>query len=678
MRSGSAPLMKLGRDPLAVLLRVAAGIAVLAALVHIAGYLYVAVSRMSFPFALEWVEGSSFVQVSRILAGKPLYVRPSFDFVADIYAPLYFYVSAAASLLLGGGFLPLRLVSFLSSLVILFIIADLVRKQSGSTLAGFLGAALFSATFALTGYWFDVGRVDTLTLALLLLSAYLLFMDGPVSCGLGGAALALSCLTKQTFLALAGVLALFALLPPRRNGFIFLGTAAGLTIVATLALNRISEGWYLYYLFELPSHVPLNRDSAYLAESALRTLQGDAVRPLPMAVLLGIVYWFAFPPNATQPESGPGRDRLRAVGKWPPRSVWVLLLGGTITALISIFYLASLSLGIGGQPVGPSLSAKSVLIAGQVMIAVAWVGLGIRFAKDREFLDRVVIGLYGDIRLVPRLILTCVVVGFTAASIVHAIRPEWLRSPRVDALLPYAAEVLLVMAVSLISWRLIWGLVRLKTWLLIMLAAGLIMASLVAHLMLGSYRNALMPAYAGLSILLGLGIGQLLLRSLDSSSPGWRLAGILALGALAFQFVTMISPLSGQIPSRADAEAGSRLVDRIRSCPVEVYIPFAPYLSEMAGKTVRAGHAEMGPVWLFEDPDPLWAEVRSQMDSALASGMIPMVVATEPYKRFLPQYQEVGRVFEEPDVLWPVTGMRVRSEVIYAFGGTEACDLHVP
>ena len=57
-------------------------------------YLYVALSRISFPFAVEWVEASTFIQVVQILKGKPIYTYPSFDFIPTIYTPFYYYIVA--------------------------------------------------------------------------------------------------------------------------------------------------------------------------------------------------------------------------------------------------------------------------------------------------------------------------------------------------------------------------------------------------------------------------------------------------------------------------------------------------------------------------------------------------------------------------------------------------------
>jgi hypothetical protein len=111
---------------------VAALAAAVTALAHILTYVQVAVTRIPFPFTLEWMEGGSLVQVSRILSGELLYVRPSMDFIPQVYPPLFFYVAALASEFLGTSFAALRLVSFLSSLAILILIGLIVQRASRS------------------------------------------------------------------------------------------------------------------------------------------------------------------------------------------------------------------------------------------------------------------------------------------------------------------------------------------------------------------------------------------------------------------------------------------------------------------------------------------------------------------------------------------------------------------
>ena len=88
----------------------------MSAVLYVVVFCVIVVSRISYPYELEWMEGGSVDHVKRILSGLQLYVEPDLQFVPFIYTPVYFYVSALFSKLLGIGFFPLRMVSFLSSL----------------------------------------------------------------------------------------------------------------------------------------------------------------------------------------------------------------------------------------------------------------------------------------------------------------------------------------------------------------------------------------------------------------------------------------------------------------------------------------------------------------------------------------------------------------------------------
>jgi len=90
--------------------------AALAGLAAITAYLVVAANRAGYPFALEWLEGNSLVEVHRVLAGQPLYPAPAAGYVPDGYPPLYFAVSAVAARVAGVSYLTLRLVSLASSI----------------------------------------------------------------------------------------------------------------------------------------------------------------------------------------------------------------------------------------------------------------------------------------------------------------------------------------------------------------------------------------------------------------------------------------------------------------------------------------------------------------------------------------------------------------------------------
>jgi 4-amino-4-deoxy-L-arabinose transferase-like glycosyltransferase len=216
-------------------------------------YLAVAATRIAHPFELEWMEGGSLEQVRRVLDGRPLYAPPSLEFTSFIYPPLYFWAGAAAARVAGLSLATLRALSLLASLASFGLLYRFARRETGSRLAGLLAAGLFAACFKIGGAWFDVARVDSLSLALWLGAAYLLrFGSTMTSQVASGALVVLSFLTKQSALVAAAPLALHAVLFKPRRGLPFVGTAAGLGAAAVLLLERESGGWFRYYVLDLP------------------------------------------------------------------------------------------------------------------------------------------------------------------------------------------------------------------------------------------------------------------------------------------------------------------------------------------------------------------------------------------------------------------------------------------
>jgi len=251
----------------------------LAGLVAIGVYLSVAVSRLGYPFAVESLEGNSLVEVHRILVGQPLYPAPAAGYVPDGYPPLYFAVSAAAARVLGVSYLPLRLVSLLSSLACFALLARLVQRETGSLAAGTGAAGLFAATYFVTGSWFDVARVDSLFLALSIAGLYAArWMSGPPGAVAAGLLLATAALTKQTGLA-EGAMVLAVLLtgPRRRLACIAALTEAAVVGVSTLVLGLTSGGWYVFYVFRLMSEHSLTASHLGWFWRALLTALGLAV-----------------------------------------------------------------------------------------------------------------------------------------------------------------------------------------------------------------------------------------------------------------------------------------------------------------------------------------------------------------------------------------------------------------
>jgi hypothetical protein len=227
-------------------------------------YLVMALFRLGYPFPLEYLESNSLVEVQRILTGHALYTAPTAGYVPDGYPPLYFATSAAAASVLGLSYLPLRLVSLVSSLVCFAVTARLVQRETTSAAAGIAAAGLLAATYFAADTWFDVARVDSLFIALSVAALYtarwMRRTRGAVATGL---LLAAAFLTKQNGLA-EGVAVLVALAsgPRRRLAWPAALTYGAVLAISTLVLGLTSRGWYVFYVFELLSEHPL-KDAAF-------------------------------------------------------------------------------------------------------------------------------------------------------------------------------------------------------------------------------------------------------------------------------------------------------------------------------------------------------------------------------------------------------------------------------
>ncbi|HLI57266.1 MAG TPA: glycosyltransferase family 39 protein, partial [Actinomycetota bacterium] len=222
-------------------------LAVIAAVGAIALYLVLAIKRVGYPYAIEWLEGGAVEEVGRVLHGRQIYTAPSINYVAYPYTPLYFWVSAAVARLTGLSYLPLRLVSMTASLASVALLYRLVADEGGRV-AGAVAGGLFAAAFRWTGGFYDVSRVDSLMMALVL--ACLLMVARarrPAGFAVAGVLAFLAALTKQSALIAVAPVAVWLVARPgtsRRNGLIFVGAALIPLAGVALALDATTSGWF--------------------------------------------------------------------------------------------------------------------------------------------------------------------------------------------------------------------------------------------------------------------------------------------------------------------------------------------------------------------------------------------------------------------------------------------------
>jgi 4-amino-4-deoxy-L-arabinose transferase-like glycosyltransferase len=358
-------------------------------------YLFVALTRLGYPYELEWMEGGMVDHVRRVLAGSTIYPKPSLEFVSFLYPPLYYWTAAGLAQILGIGFLPLRLLSFVSSLGVFALLFAFVRRETTSALSGALAVALFAATYDRVGGWFDIARLDSFYLLLLLAAAYALrFAASARGAVLAGALLGAAFLTKQSALVVAVPLVAYAAWADRRQAPWFAGTATLVMAGGYIVLNRMTEGWFHYYCFYLPAHHPRLDDGL----TAFWT--SDLLPALPLATLLGA--GFAF--SRIRAGTGPARVFYPALAVGMVGSSWSVrnMVGAEVNNLLPAFAAVALLAALGWDALrrraerdetflrsAPALAASVLLLA-----QLAWLSYDPRShlptAADRAAGDRLV------------------------------------------------------------------------------------------------------------------------------------------------------------------------------------------------------------------------------------------------------------------------------------------------
>jgi hypothetical protein len=356
--------------------------AALAGLVAIGAYLFIALSRLDYPFAVEWLEGNSLVEVHRILAGQALYPAPSAGYVPDSYPPLYFAVSAAAARVLGVSYLPLRLVSVVSSLACLAVLGRLVQRETGSIAAGTGAAGVFAATYFATDTWLDVGRVDSLFLALSIGALYAArHMRGTGGAIAAGVLLAAAALTKQTGLV-EGVTVIAVILAGPRRRLACVAALAEVTVfgISTLVLSLTTGGWYVYYVFEQMGEHSLNYGGFGWFWTALLSTMGIAAcaaltgpRRVPAVLLAGCAA-LAAEGYAALVHSGGGINDL-------------------LPAYLAVALLAGLALGSGAARRSGVVPGVLVLAQSALLLSGFHPSQAIPASADRAVGERLIAGM---------------------------------------------------------------------------------------------------------------------------------------------------------------------------------------------------------------------------------------------------------------------------------------------
>ncbi len=257
------------------------------ALVPIALFLAASLGRLGYPFPLEQLEGPMLLAAERVAHGLPIYVRPNFTFIPYMYAPTYYYVSGWAVRLLGPRFLALRLVSLLSTCasmaaMYIFVFLDAPGTRGRRHLAALAGAGLYAAAYPWTREWFDLGRLDSLYILLLLLALLSTRYLHPV---FAAAIWTLAFLAKQTIFPVALIMLCVDWKRPRRL-LLGVGSLLLMTAACSRLLDHATNGWFWFYAFTVP-----RANADLLVRPAVFYLPSQLIAPFGVALLTIGMAW---------------------------------------------------------------------------------------------------------------------------------------------------------------------------------------------------------------------------------------------------------------------------------------------------------------------------------------------------------------------------------------------------
>jgi hypothetical protein len=269
-------------------------LAVFAAAVFAAIYFITAIPRVLYPYDLDFVEDGLLMHSLRFAQGQPVYAAPSADFAADNYTPLYLWLGGLLFKFTGPGLLPLRLSSLAATLTTAALIFCIARRESGLVWLGLACAGLYLGGHRISGFWYELARVDSLFVTLTLGGVALGIYSRPAGSlearrVLAAVVLSLAFFTKQTGAAFAVWLFIHLLITQGRRAWLFGIAYSALTIIPFILLNIASDGWFAFYTLGIASGNPVEweRAARYVVFELFGVMGGLSV----LLALAGILAW---------------------------------------------------------------------------------------------------------------------------------------------------------------------------------------------------------------------------------------------------------------------------------------------------------------------------------------------------------------------------------------------------
>jgi hypothetical protein len=202
---------------------------------------------------------------------------------------------------------------------------------------------------------------------------------------------------------------------------------------------------------------------------------------------------------------------------------------------------------------------------------------------------------------------------------------------------------------------------------------GVLVACLVPRVKVGGAANNLILVHAWLCVGFGVAVARLA-QWIPRARPRWgeRFDFPLVVAcALLLQLLVLARVPHGYLPSQQDLQAGRALAARIASIDGELLMPVQ---SHIAGEVGRRVFAHQMPVTDYDrsglpDAEALLESYREAIRSRRFAAVVDSNTAF--VRRYLGEgllekhYRLLGRLFEDPKVLLPVSGARIRAGTLW-------------
>lgn len=287
-----------------------------AAFAFAAMYFFTALPRIVYPFDLDFEEDSVLMEALRFGQGQAVYIAPNAVFNPHVYMPLYFWVGGVIERVTGPGLTPLRLLSLAAILVTTGLIFWIARRETEQNWIALACAGLFLGGYRISGFWYELARVDSLFVALMVggLALGIYAKESKTWLVFSALVLALAFFTKQTGGFIGIGLGIYLIILVRRSALWFIIPFAILTLVPLFLFNALTGGWFFYHIFFIGSADPI--EIGRIVNFVLLELVGVMGALLLMAVIAGV--W----------ELRAQGLKIGAVNPWLVAMVFAVLISG--------------------------------------------------------------------------------------------------------------------------------------------------------------------------------------------------------------------------------------------------------------------------------------------------------------------------------------------------------------